>query len=116
MGDVAHIDGDAAHLLYRQVVEFIHQRRTVVQFHIVFELTHLDGTGGDDLVLRRQRILQILGGKIMRLQRRRIEVDLDLALLAAIRRRDRRALHRRKCRADEILAQVVNILLIQRRT
>ena len=48
------------------------------------------------------------------LQRLRIEVDLDLRLLAAVRIRNLRALHGRQLRAQEVHAEVEQLLLGQR--
>ena len=56
MGDVAHVDGGAVHLLDRQVVQLVDHAGAVVELHIIFELPDLDGAGRDDLVLRRQRV------------------------------------------------------------
>ena len=101
---------DAVHLIHRKIVQLVHHAGTVVELHIVFELPNLDGAGGNDLVLCRQRGLQILGGKMIGQQRLGIDVDLDLALLATIGRGNGSALNRGQRRTNEILAKVKNVL------
>ena len=61
----------------------------VVELHRILEGADLDVAGGNDLVLVGDGVLHVGGGKAVRLHRLGIEVDLDLAELAAIRRRER---------------------------
>ena len=64
-----------------------------------------------DQVLRGERVGDVLAGKAARLQRERIEVDLDLAQLAAERPGDRRPRHRHQRRAHLVDADVGEGLL-----
>ena len=63
-----------------------------------------------DQVLRRQRVGDVLPGQSARLQRRRIEVDLDLPLFAAIGIGDRGAGHGDQRRAQLVDADIGEVL------
>ncbi len=115
MGHVAHVDGGAVDGLDRQVVEFVEGFGAVVELHVVFELADLGGAGGDDQVLVGDGGLDILGRQAFGLQRRGIEVDLDLAHLAAVGRGGGGAGNGGQRRADEVLGRVVDLLLAQGR-
>jgi hypothetical protein len=110
-GDVADIDHRAVDGLDRQVAEFLDLQRRVVQVDGVFEVADLLGADRRDQVLRGERIGDVLPRQAARLQRGRIEVDLDLALLAAIRIGDRGAGHRDQRRAQLVDADVGEVLL-----
>ncbi len=72
----------------------------------VFELADLLGADRGDEVLRRQRIGDVLARQTAGLQRRRVEIDLHLALLAAEGIRDRRAGHGDQRRAQLVDAEI----------
>jgi hypothetical protein len=80
---------------------------------VVLEISDLLGADRRDQVLRRQRVGDILSGKAKRLHRARIEIDLDLALLAAIGPRDRSTGHRDQRRAQLVGGEVEQVLLGQ---
>ncbi len=113
MRHVAHHDGGPVDRPDRQVVERVDRVGAVVQAEIIFVLADFGGPGGHDLVLLRQRVRDIGRRQPMRLERGGIEVDLDLAFLAAIGGGDRRALYRGQRRADHVLPQVIDLLLGQ---
>ena len=69
MADIAQIDRRAVDLLDRQIVELVDHAGTIVELYLVFELADFDGARRNDLILRRQRIFQILGRKLIGLQR-----------------------------------------------
>ncbi len=110
MGHVAHIDGAVADRLDRQIVEMVDDFGAVVEPEIILILPDLGRTGRNDLVLRRQRRAHIAGRQIVRLQGGRIQVDLDLSHLAAIGRRNCRALYGSEPGPDEVLAEIVDLL------
>ncbi len=66
---------------------------------------------GQDQVLRGDGVDDVGGRQTLGLQRLDVEVDLNLALLAAIRIRDLRALHGGELGTDEVQAEVVQLLL-----
>ena len=66
-----------------------------------------------DQVLRGERVGDVLPGQAAGLQRLRIEIDLDLALLAAERIRDRGARHGDQRRAQLVDADIGEVLLGQ---
>jgi hypothetical protein len=82
-----------------------------VEPHIVFEPADLRRAAGQDQVLRRNGVDDVGWRQPLRLERHRVEVDLDLRLLAAVGLRNGRALDRRELRAQEIHAEVVELLL-----
>ena len=112
-GDVADIDHGAVDGLDRQVAEVLHLDRGIVELEGIFEAADLLGANRRDQVLRSQRVGDVLPGQAARLQRFGIEVDLDLALLAAERIWDRRARHRDQRRAELVDADVGEVLFGQ---
>jgi hypothetical protein len=112
-GDVADIDHRAVDGLDRQAAEVFHLQWGVVELDDVFELTDLLRSGRRDQVLRGQRIGDILPGQSAGLQRHRIEIDLDLALLAAERIGNGGAGHGNQRRTQLVDADIGQILLGQ---
>ncbi|OIQ72479.1 hypothetical protein GALL_458950 [mine drainage metagenome] len=100
--DVPDIDRGAIDDLDRETAEFVDLQRRIVDLNDIFEATDLRGACRLDQVLRRKRVGDVLTRESQRLQRRRIDVDLDLTLLAAIGIRDRRAGHGDQRRAQLI--------------
>ena len=84
-----------------------------VHVDVVFVAADLRRAGRQDQVLRADRVDDVGRREALRLQRRRVEVDLDLRLLAAVRVRNLRALHRGQLRAQEVHADVEQLLLRQ---
>jgi hypothetical protein len=111
MGDVAHHDRAAIHRLDRQLVELVDHSGAVVQLDRIFVLADLGGAGGHDLVLRGERRADVGRRRDGAPASGRIQIDLDLPLLAAIGRRHGRALHGGERRADRILAEIEDLLL-----
>ena len=114
VGDVADVDRAAADGLDRQVVQLRRRLRAAVQVDVVLERADLRGAGRQDQVLRVDRVDHVERRQPFGLQRGRVEVDHDLPLLAAVGKRHRRALHRGELRADEVDAEVEQLLLRQR--
>ena len=113
LSDVADVDGGAICHLDRQIAELVDLQRRVVELNVVFELADLLRADRRDQILRRQCTGDILRGKAPRLQRRRIKIDLDLALLAAERPRDRRPRYGDQRRAQLVGGDVEQVLLGQ---
>ncbi len=88
MSNVAHVNDGPIHCFYRQPVQLIDSQWTVVQLDVVLEATNLLRTSRNDLVLRSERIGDVLSRKFLGLKSLRIKVDLYLSNLAAIRRRN----------------------------
>ena len=93
VGDILDVDHRAVDGLDREIAEFLDLQRRVIEVDCILKAADLLGTDRRDEVLRRQRIGDIRSGQAARLQRRWVEIDLDLTLLAAERKRDRRARH-----------------------
>ena len=91
--DVAHVDHRPVDRLDRQVAEFVELRGRVVELHRIFVGADLLGAGRRDQVLGGERVGDVLSRQASGLQGGGIEVDLDLAQLAAERVGDRRARH-----------------------
>ncbi len=91
----------------------LEERRRIVEVDGVLEAADLLGADRRDQILRRERIGDVLAGQAARLHGDRIDVDLHLALLAAIRVGDGRAGDGDERGADEIDAEVGEHLLGQ---
>ncbi|MDQ1094491.1 hypothetical protein QE400_003904 [Xanthomonas sacchari] len=114
VADMRHVADEhrgAVDRLHRQVAEFRDVRWRVVELQRVFVLADLLRSHRRDEVLRRQRVGHVLRRQAARLQRRRVDVDLDLAGLAAERVRNRRAGHGGQLRADDVEPEVGQVLL-----
>src|SRR5471032_2027047 len=112
--DVPYIHHTTFDSLDRQVVERRDAVRAAVHLDVVFASADLGGATGQDQVLRVDGIDHVAGRQAFGLQRAWIDVDHDLADLAAEGQRDGRALHRGKLRTYEAVAEVVERLLGQR--
>ena len=111
--DVVNIDHGAIGGLDRQIAEAFDRQRRVVQVDGIFELADLLRAHRGNDVLRRQRIGDILRRQSARLQRGRIEIDLDLALLAAKGPWDRGPRHGHERRPQLVGRDVEQILFCQ---
>ena len=109
-GDVAHIDHGAVDGLDREIAELLDLDRRIVELDGVFETADLFRADRGDQVLRRQRVGDVLARQTACLQRRRIEVDLDLPLFAAIGVGDRGAGHGHQRRAQLVDADIGEVL------
>ena len=69
---------------------------------------------GHDQVLEVERIRYVNGRQPLRVQLVKVQVDHDLALLTSERKRHRRALHGGERRADEVVPEVEDFLLLER--
>ncbi len=112
-GDVAHIEHGAVDAADRQVAEFVDLHRGIVEIDGVFERTDLLGTDRRDQVLRGQCVGNVLAGQAARLQRAGVEIDGDLPLLAAERKRNRRAGHGDELRAQLVEGDVLRLLFVE---
>ncbi len=115
MGDVAHVDGRAVHRLDRQIVERIDRRRRVVELDIILERADLCEADRVDLVLLGDRVADVLARQALGLERLWIEIELDLALLAAERIGNGGARHRHELRPDLVLREIEQLLFGQAR-
>jgi hypothetical protein len=95
-------------------VELLDRDGAAVQLDVVFELADLFGPGRDDQVLGVHGVDDIVGGDAMFLQQALIEIDLDLALLAAVGKRDRGAGDTGKLGAHEVVGEIEKPLLRDR--
>ncbi len=109
--DVANVDHRAVRRLDRQIAERVDRRGRVVELHRVFEAADLLRADGGDEVLRRERVRHVLSRQAARLHGDRIEVDLYLPRLAAVWVRDRGAGNGHERRADDVEADVLQLLL-----
>ena len=111
VGDVMNVDGGGADGLDGQVVQFSNGLRRAVHIHFVFEGADFGGAGGKNQVLEANSVDDVVGRKAFRLQRRGIEVHLNLALLAAVGIWNRGAGNADQSGAHEIQADVAELLL-----
>ena len=79
-----NVDGGGADGLDGEVVQFRDGLRRAVHIHFVFEGADFGGSGGKNQVLEVDGGDDVVGRKAFRLQCCRIEVYLNLALLAAV--------------------------------
>ena len=113
VADVANVDGGAVDGLDRQIVQRRNRSGRAVGLDRVVDVAHLHIAGRQNDVLRVHGVDHIRRGKPVCLQFLGIDVDLHLALLAAVRKRQRGALHCRELGAHEVLPEVVQLLLGQ---
>ena len=110
---VAHINHCAVDGLDRQVAQFLNSQRRIVELDIVFEVADLLRADRRNEILRGQRLSHVLPRQSQRLKRIGNEIDLNLALLAAERIRDRSARHRDQRGTQLVDAQICEILFGQ---
>jgi hypothetical protein len=84
MADVADVDWRAVDYLNGKIVECLDGLGTGVEVHIVFELSDLRSSRGNNQVLVADRIGDVGGRKALGLKQRRVDIHHHLALLAAI--------------------------------
>ena len=108
--DVADVDDGAIDGPDGQIVQLVDDRRRGIGLDRVLEFTDLHGAGGDDEILRVDGIDYVGGRQALGLQGMRIEVHLDLALLAAVGVWDGCALDGGELGADDVGAHVVELL------
>ncbi len=104
VGHIAHINGRAIHRLDRQIVQIRDGLRTAVHLDLIFQRPDLGSAARSDQVLRVNGIDNVVGRKSVGLEPRQIEINLDLAYLAAIRIGHGRAMHRCQLAAQKVLA------------
>ena len=102
VGDVAHIDDGAVDGFHGKIVEGFDRFRRVVQVDGIFVGADLLGSDRRDQVLQRERVDDVVRGNAVLMQSLLIEIGLDLAHLAAERKRQGSPRNRCQCRADEI--------------
>ena len=110
---VANINCRAVDDLDRQAAEFLDLQWRVVELDVVLEIADLLGADRGNQVLRGERVGDILPREAERLHRRGIDIDLDLALLAAERPRDRRPRHGDQRRPQLVCRDVEHVLFGQ---
>src|SRR5712664_1389981 len=111
VGHVPDIDGRVADHLDREIVQLRDCPRARVRRDVVLELPDLGGAGRQHDVLLAEGVDDVDRGQALRLEQPRVQVDHHLALLAAVRIRDRRARHRHQLGPQEVQADIVELLL-----
>ena len=111
MRNIANVDGVAAHVLDRQIVQFRDTLRTGVHVDVIFQGADFRGAGGQNQILRADRVHHIERRESLGLQGGRVQVHLYLALLSAVGIRDGCTRHGDQARADEINARIEQLLL-----
>src|SRR5262249_6822013 len=114
VGDVLDVDRNAVDRLDRDVVEGRDQVGAAVELDVVLGGPHLRGAGRDDEVLVGDRGADIVGGQAAGVQGVQVEIDHDLALLAAPGLGHPRPLDRAESLDDEVGGVVEDLLLGQR--
>ena len=114
MGHVADVDGGAAHRLDREVVELREQSGLALSTMGYSLSPILAVPGGHDDVLGGEALFTSRGERPQAKSALRVEVDHDLALLAAVGVGDLRALDGGHVGADEVDAVVEELLLAER--
>ena len=112
--DVAHVDDGAVAGRDRQVVELVDRLGAGVERDEVLAVADLLRAGRQDQVLRADGIGDVVAGQALGAQRVRVEVDLDLALLAAVRVGHGGARHGGEPGAHDVVAEVEDLRLGQR--
>ena len=110
---IADISSRAVDGLYRQIVQLADRLRAAVHFHLIFQRPKLGGAGRQNQVLRADGIHHIGGREPLGLHGRRIDIDGNQPLFAAIGPRNCRALHGRQLAPHRVGAQIEQLLLAQ---
>src|ERR1019366_4468367 len=106
VGDVTQVNRRAVHRLDRQVVQIGDGLRTAVHLDLIFQRPDLGRAAGSNQVLRVNGVDDVGGREPVGLQPWQVEVNLDLAYLAAIGVGHGRAVDGRQLSAQKILPQV----------
>ncbi len=113
LAHVLHEDGGAVHHLDRDVVEVVDAGRCGVGAHRILRIADLRGARRQGQVLGIDRVHHVERREPLGDEFRRIEVDHDLAVLAARGRRQGNTRNRRQLLAHPVDAIVVELLLVQ---
>ena len=108
--DVANVDHGAVDVFDRQIAQLGNHRGRIVKLDRIFEAADLLGSDRRKEILHGKRVGDILAGQAARLHCCRVEVDLNLSRLAAVRIGNCRAWHGDQRNADEIEAEVGELL------
>ena len=111
MGDIADEDGSAVDYLDWGVIQFVDFVRAAVDLDVVLKLPHLGSARWQNQVLIADCVGHVGRRQSLRLQRLRIQVYLDLALLTPVGVRNCRAFDRNQLRTKKILSQIIELLL-----
>ncbi len=113
VGHVLDVDGRVPNGSDRQIVQFLNCLRSPIHVHLVFVRANLGGPGGKNQVLNINGIHDVERRQAFRLQSGRIQVNLDLALLAAVRIRNGNSINRDEANTQKIQANVAQLLFAQ---
>ena len=84
VGHIVDINGAAPYCLNRQIVEFAYRGRSAIHVHLVLKRPDLRRARRQNQILQGNGVDHVQRRKPFRLQRRRVQIHLDLPLLAAI--------------------------------
>ena len=87
----------------RQIVQFIEHQRTRIKQNVVFKTAHFFGARRNDQALAQKRVSHILRRQPLGAQRLHIQINLNLPVFTAIRRRHGRTLYLRQLRTNEVI-------------
>ena len=114
VGHVVHVNRGAIDGLDREIIQFGNALWTCIQLNLVFQRTDLGSTGRQYKVLCAESIHDVHGGQALRLQRARIDINLNLSLLATIGIRNGSARNGDQLRANEVHTLIKKLLLGKR--
>ena len=112
-GDVRHGQQGAVQVADGDLVQVVQDFGAAVDGDVVLTRSDLGRAGRQDDVLGQDRIRHVLGRQSPGVERVGVDVDVDHAHLAAVRRRNGGARNGDELRADEVVAEVVELLLGQ---
>ena len=115
VGHIADIDCRAVGRPHRQIVQLVDGLGAAVHFHLIFQRPEFGRAGRQNQVFRADRIHHIGRRQPLGLHGRRVDIDRNQPLFAAIRPRNRSALYGRQLGPDHVGAQVEQLLLAQPR-
>jgi len=114
LADILDEDGGAVHDLDRNIVEIVDRGRRRIGADDILRPAEFRGARRQGQVLRVDRVDHIERGQPLGEQLVGIDIDHDLAVFAARRRRQRDAGYRRELLADAIDAVIIELLFAQR--
>src|SRR6202167_6834236 len=95
----------------RKIVELGYCTGTGIHAYVILDLVDLRRASGQNQILVRQRIEDILRRKPLRLEQVLVQVDHHLTLFSSIRPGNDGAWDRHQLRSYEVLAHIVQLLL-----
>ena len=111
VGHIANVDRGGSYILDRQIVQLSDLDRRTIHVDFVLVVANLRGARRQNQILKVDGVHHVVRRKTLGLQGVGIQIDLNLALFAAVGVRNRRSGNADQPGADEVQANVAELLL-----